>query len=100
MHVTKDLNSRIPDIQSRLTGKGKHNRLLVFWTCAASGPREVTVREDFQGLPKPTEEDILKRINDDFGEDLRYLKRAEKLSLRYVGMEEYDDEREYFYLVD
>lgn len=57
---TTDVNIYTPDAESEITGKGKHNRLLVF-----KDPQKGTIdiREDYQSLPMSTEQDRIKVAN-------------------------------------
>lgn len=45
----KDINTKVKDIDSYITGKGKHNRLIV-----SKRGNEIFVREDLIGLPLAT----------------------------------------------
>lgn len=57
----RDVNTRIPDLESDITNYGKHNRLLVF---GSTTTREVTIREDIRpGLSMSTEGDRMRRAN-------------------------------------
>jgi len=54
------LNCHQPDIESDLTGRGRHNRLIVMRDLRE---RVVTVREDLQGLPPSTPADRMRAAN-------------------------------------
>lgn len=58
--VAGQINTCVLDVDSDITGYGKHNRLLVF---GVPGESQVLVREDTSGLRMSTEADRRKVIN-------------------------------------
>lgn len=58
--LSGQINAYIRDIDSDITGFGKHNRLIVFGDLEG---KSVTIREDLRGLPMSTERDRRKIVN-------------------------------------
>jgi len=78
----RDVNTITPDLESDVTGYGRHNRLLVSGT---PGQREVTIREDIRpGLPMSNERDRMRVANGwqrqhPRGARLRYVATSERV---------------------
>jgi len=81
-NVAGQVNVYVLDVDSDITGKGRHNRLLVFRGTNDEG-HIVTIREDLRGLPLSSDADRRKVSNG--------WQRMHPVGsrLEYVGSEQY-----------
>lgn len=82
--VPGQLNVYVLDVDSEVTGYGRHNRLVVFGSLPGE-PARITIREDVRGLPMSTDQDRRKVANHP-GHRLH----GNRARLTYVGSEPYD----------